>query len=30
VSNPAAAEALEDALRSIHEQNRQAPEGPDI
>jgi integrase len=28
VRNPAAAEALDDALRSIHEQDRQAPEGP--
>jgi integrase len=28
VRNPAAAKALDDALRSIHEQDRQAPEGP--
>jgi integrase len=28
VSNPAAAKALDEALRSIHEQDRQAPDGP--
>jgi hypothetical protein len=28
VRNPAAAKALNDALRSIHERDRQAPEGP--
>ncbi|HEY0694451.1 MAG TPA: helix-turn-helix domain-containing protein [Kribbella sp.] len=28
VRNPAAAKALDDALGSIHEQDRQAPEGP--